>query len=142
MENYTNDVDWLEYAGLDAIEWAYNFACEDYQLHDYEDDEDNIPNDLPEDPDYVFSEIEDFINCDTWGMENLLDCMGLLGKKNSEQELDQIDDFFDQVEEYAEDLGMFSSHCLQDDDFDYKEWKNKYEKKMYQMIDNSCTTLD
>lgn len=143
MENIeNNDVNWIEDAGLDAIEWAYNFACEDYQPHDYEDDEDNIPYDLPEDPDWYFNEIEQFITFDSWYMRNILGCMGLLGYNNSEEELDQINDFFNQVEEYAEDLEYFASHCLQDDDFNYKEWADKYEKQMYQMIDNSCATLN
>ena len=138
MENIVDtDIDWLETAGLDAIEWAYNFACEDYQPGDY-DDEDDIPYDLPEDPDYVFDNIKDFLNCDPFIIYNLLDCMGLLGKKNSEEELNQIDDFFNQVEEYAEDLELFASHCLQDDDFTYQEWAEEYREKMYEMIDDSC----
>lgn len=140
MENYTytNDVNWLKVAGLEAIEWAYNFASEDYQPGDYEDDYDTMPDDLPEDPDTYYDDIKAFITFDPWYIHNLLDCMGLLGKASSEEELNQIDDFFNQLGEYEEDLTKFSDHCLKDDEFDYQEWEDEYRDKMYAMIDDSC----
>lgn len=139
MENIeNNDIDWLETAGLNAIEWAYNLACEDYQPHDYEDDEDNIPNDLPEDPDTAYDDIKAFLTFDPFYIHNLLECMGLLGHDNSEEELNQIDDFFMQLKEYTEDLEYFSDHCLHNNDFDYSEWEEEYRDKMYEMIDDSC----
>ena len=138
MENYTNDVNWLKVAGLDAIEWAYNFACEDYQPGEYEDDYDNMPDDLPEDPDDYYDDIKAFLTFDEFYIRNLLECMGLLGKYNSEEELNQIDDFFNQLGGYEEDLTKFNEHCLKNDDFDYQEWENEYRDKMYEMIDDSC----
>lgn len=139
MENIMNDdIDWLEVAGLEAIEWAYNYACENYQPGDYAYDDDIIPNDLPEDPDDYYDNIKAFLNFNEFYIRNLLECMGLLGKQNSEEELNQIDDFFMQLGEYEEDLTKFNEHCLKDDEFDYQEWEEEYRDKMYQMIDDSC----
>lgn len=139
MENIMNDdIDWLEVAGLEAIEWAYNYACENYQPGDYPYDDDIIPDDLPEDPDDYYDNIKAFLTFNEFYIRNLLECMGLLGKQNSEEELNQIDDFFMQLGEYAEDLTRFSNQCLHDDEFDYQEWEEEYRDKMYQMIDDSC----
>ena len=139
MTNIMNDdyVDWIKVSGLDAITWAYDYACEDYQPGDYEDDYDSLPDDLPEDPDDYYDDIKNFLNFDEFYIRNLLECMGLLGKENSEDELNQIDDFFMQLDEYQEDLTMFSDHCLHDD-FNYEEWEEEYQDKMYEMIDGSC----
>lgn len=96
-----------------------------------------MPDDLPEDPDDYYDDIKSFLNFDEFYIRNLLECMGLLGKVNSEDELNQIDDFFIQLDDYQEDLTKFSDHCLHDD-FDYEEWEEEYRDKMYEMIDDSC----